>query len=59
MHLLWVGTRREDEGERVPVLCIAGSSMQGVRVVCMDLVWHRASVSGIWACLLRTLPVVT
>ena len=30
MHMLWVGRRREGDGERVPVLCIAGSSMQGV-----------------------------
>lgn len=33
MHLLWVGRRRERDGERVPVLCVAGSSMQSVRAV--------------------------
>lgn len=57
MHLLRVGRRREGDGERVPVLWIAGSSMQGVRAMYVDLLWHRASVSGVWVCLLRTLPV--
>lgn len=50
MHLLRVGRRREGDGERVPVLWIAGSSMPGVRAVYVDLLWHCASVSGVWVC---------
>lgn len=43
----------------VHVLCIAGSSMQGVCAVHMGLVWQCASVSGVCVYLLRTLPVAT
>lgn len=47
MHLLWVGRRCEGDGERVPVLCIAGSGMQGVSAMDMNLLWHCVSVFGI------------
>jgi hypothetical protein len=47
LHLLWVGRCREGDGERVPGLCIAGSGMQGVCAVDMNLLWHCASVSGV------------
>lgn len=53
MHLTWVGKHCEGDQERMPVLCAAGSSMQGVRVrTC--ILCDTVSLSGVWVHLLRT-----